>query len=319
MKILRYLYPPIILLLLISCTEDVGENIDHKSKIYEFQSEMGNTIKITLPEGDIYSYENTLMEVTFRYQADLSPQMPDWKEITDYLNILNIRNVYGPVEENGLVTRTVEVTIGDLLPGDYIIKPLKIVFYSNNQIADEISSDTIQLNILSSLINGEEDILGDPQFIDIKKRPIALIVTGSVLSLILITGLMFFYFYRKRNKNGKDDIPVGKNYIDMINNLPTEDLKFLYMNLNRIIKEYMEIKLFIPAESKTTEEFIEYSKMLPLMEEWLKIQLFNFLKHSDEVKFGAYIPEDEKIRGDILFCIDFIEYLNKKVVEEVSL
>jgi hypothetical protein len=302
-----------------SCSNTNPEVKVREHDVYSFKSDTGNILEITLPGEEIFSFEKTTLSIRVSYNQDVTPRFPDWSELGEELNILNVQDVLGPIEEKGIVTRVQEVTIGQLLPGEYYINPFSIRFFAKNVLVDEIHSDPIPLKIISSLIKGENDIIDTLDMIQTVNPNWIRILLIVFPIILLLCGLLYFLHKRKiRNTINSFDNPI-KNYVSIINEADINDVKLLYKLLNNTLKEFLDNSLFLSVQSQTTEEFIDYSMVTPIIEEWLKKQLYDFLKRSDEISFGNRIPDKERIEGDKKFCLDFIDYINKKIIEGVSL
>ncbi|MDA3809554.1 MAG: hypothetical protein PF518_04395 [Spirochaetaceae bacterium] len=306
----------IIFVLLISCSRQSLNDSDLNYVDYSYLSNSGDSLIISVPDSDVYSYETLKLSLKLKYKKEHSPQMPDWSLLKDALNIIDMKETYGPIVQDDFITRILEITLGPQLPGDYLLNPLTIYFYTNGKVVDEIQTEYIPISIKSSLIGGEEDIIDDFEFIK-EKNNILQIIAITIIVLVLM-GTIIFFFYKKMKKNDHK-LKIEKDYLSLIENINSEDIKEIYLNLSSTLKEFIDNKLYLSVQSQTTEEFIYFSKNLPFVEEWLKIQLYSFLQRSDEARFGLKTPDKERAKGDILFCREFINYVNNKKAQELFL
>lgn len=309
---------PLILILItfFSCRQSAYDQ-DPGKKEFTYESEKGNSVKITLPGGKLTSADNVLLTISIEYHQKFIPQMPDWNSLIDYFNILEIKD--SPVRNHNeiMFLRNVSLLIDNLPPGDHLINPFEFKFQNSNSEIDRVKTDYIPIKIDSNLIEGRNDIIDEMQPWHSKKN------YGIILAFLFLTlGVISIISYKIHDFNRKRKVSALNFHIPYklrIEQCPTEDPVLFYSRLSAIIKEYLDHTLFLGVQSQTTEEFILMCRDSPLIEVWLQDQLYAFLKRADKISFDKNERDTEQIDGDIQFCLDFISHIDKKSQEENSL
>jgi len=316
MKKVLFILP--LVLILFSCKVEKGIESDKGFKDFIYKSDYGNTLTITIPDIDIYSYENPIIQFKIEYKENFSPELPDWTILDDSMSIVHVDEQNSIDSGKNLIGKTISLTLDSRLPGEYLINPLLVNFYEKGLLTDSIQSDYIPIKIISSLVEGQDDLFDNFEYMAIKRTNTLLIYI--LLITVISIGLIIFAVLKKIKKNSQKVTAVPEtDYIKTIENIHDEDIKKVYNLLSNSLKELLDKKLFLSMQFQTTEEIIKYTKHNPMIEEWLKIQLISFLQRSDQIRFGDLGHDENKVAGDIQFCKDFIDYINKKVKEEIFL
>ena len=303
----------ISLLFLLSCKNKFNDD-KSMEKDYLFSSPLGNTLEIYVPEYDIYTYDQTEIIIKTKYHKKFTPVIPEWDELEESMNLVYVRESQKMIPAEDEIVREFKLLIDHLLPGDYLFKPILIEFSEEGVVVDQIETEYIPLSVKSSLIDESGDLIDNFQPIDMKKN-IYIYIIITVLILLFISSFIYriVKYMKKKNKIENMEPILYKN---LILELSSDNLKIYYANLNNLLKQFMENELHLTTISQTTEEFIKNTEFSIILEEWLKIQLYDFMKRSDSVSFGLLTPDKTQIEGDSKFCCDFIDYINNRIVRE---
>ena len=304
----------IIAILLFSCSKGSEEKTD-LLKEYVYNSPTGNSMIISILDREFFTSEKISFQCSFAYQKDFIPEFPDWNSYEDSMDIIQIRELTVMTDTDDRIVRSFELLMDNQLPGEYLLNPLEIRFIRDGGEIDTIRSEYIPITVLSALIEGSDELIDDFETINRERNPIYLIVL--ILFLLATTGIIIYFVLKRKKTKPHNQTEEKESYETRINSIKKDNIKELYSELNNLIREYLDNKVFLSVQSQTTEEFVNYSKSSPVIEDWLKVQLYDFFKRCDEVTFGTHIPEETQIDGDIRFCRDFISHLDEKVTKEV--
>ena len=143
------------------------------------------------------------------------------------------------------------------------------------------------------------------------KAPVAFpsrhILLWILLTLLIISAVVYFYYSRKGAKRAKKLSPEvfktawEKAYerleaLAQSGLLEQGDFAAYYMRLSDIIRRYMEDRFQIRAPEMTTEEFLNYLRNAPALNVQQGGVLADFLSSCDMVKFAKYLPRVEEAR-----------------------
>jgi len=305
----------LIISLFVSCSEK-EENIYKEKSVESFESDSGNILQISLPGEKLTSSDSVRIEISLIHKKEYIPQFPDWNGLKDSLNIIEIKEFPATEESDGFINRTILLRLDNLIPGDYIINPLEFTFLKDNLSVDSISSDYISLKIHSVLLEDNEDLIENLEPVTVENHTLK--YTFIIIGILLAAALGIFKVIRLYKSKNTVDIDFQIPFELRIKQCSIDKGKNFYFRLSGILKEYLDNKIFLSVQSQTTEEFISYCKTSPLLEDWLKEQLFNFLKRSDEVSFGNRAVSEEQMKGDMQFCLDFIQFIEEKMKKEAA-
>ncbi len=311
----RYIILILFPVFLISCANTALEDTTEVA-IFYYQSDIGNSLEISLPSAILTSSDQFEIEINIYYNEKYLLELPDWDSLKNSLNIIEVRDSPISEEESGALKRHLVLELDNLLPGDYLINPLEFFLYRDSVLTDSIVSDYIPLKIESNLIGETEEIIDDLDAEIFKLNyPLIFIV-------FLLIGLIAYFVIIKTQKylheRNIDSIDFQVPYELRIKNCIDVNPRDFYSQLSQILREYLDNSLFLSVQSQTTEEFAAQCLHSPLIDQWLKEQLITFLKRADENAYGKRKESAVQMDGDKIFCIDFIEYVDKKIKEEAA-
>ena len=295
-------------------SEESGSDRESKS----FESESGNKIEILLNEDEYYSYEKIIIDIKLTYKNNLTPQLPDWTKLDDSLTFVSIIELQGPLIEGENIIRVIQLVIEPGLPGLYLLNPIEINLIENDHIIDSVKTDYIPVNVISSLLNDSNDILENIELVGLDRK-INYTIPALIILVLAVSISVLFIIIGKKQKKESLALIIEKNYELILDKMDDKEIIAFYHNLNNLLKDFLENKLYLSITTQTTEEFILSNKDSPIIEDWLKEQLFSFLRRSDEVKFSKIPPDLLIIKGDRKFCRDLMEYINNKIAGELAL
>ena len=279
----------LLLSLIISCKlKNAADSLQTTSSKHIYSSEKGASVEITLDKAEYYSYENIRLEIKTTYPRNLTPQFPDWTQLDDSMTFLSIDNIEGPSRQGDKMFRIVQIILESRLPGLYLLDPIRIDFFKNDSREDSIGTDNIPVNIISSLLEDNPDIVENTNVLLMDKKRNYIFIASIILAIGILT--VFFFLYRHKKKGKVTDSVV--NYSEIIDQLDHKNIKAFYSYLTNLLKDFLEDKIFISIRTQTSDEFIQKNRTLPVMEDWLKEQLFSFLIRADRIKFSDFSPKE---------------------------
>ncbi|NLA75946.1 MAG: protein BatD [Deltaproteobacteria bacterium] len=203
------------------------------------------------------------------------------------------------------------------LSGDYIIKPMKIMFFKmEDKEKHSIETPEVLIKVKSLLASDIEELrLNDiipPLAYPRSYR--AWVWAGTVaLILILVTGGLCFY----RKRAGKDIIAIRLKAHEIAYNelrslvdenlIDKGEIKQFFLRLSSITRRYIENRFGLRAPEQTTEEFLKGLERAQDFPDQYKPLLGNFLRYCDLVKFARYTPETKEIQQSFDSCRAFIQ------------
>lgn len=301
-------------ILLLSCS--IPDYSDENQLIYTYESEEGNKLNILLPDKVLYSSDNVPLRLKLSYSKFYTAELPVWNDLKDSMDIIKVTELSGPLELNGNIEREIELTINNLLPGDYLINPITINFYSDEVIADKVMTDYIPLEIQTSMLEGEEKLIDD--FSEIKTVGFSSNALIVIFLIVVSLATVILIIILKNKRKRRQDKTVYFTYADKIKNLTMDNPRDLYINLSTILKEFLDSSMFLSVQSQTIEEFIQSSRFSPLLSDQKKKELYAFLRRAERSIFGKYIPDNEEMKKEIRFSIEFIKYVEEIITMEAA-
>lgn len=127
----------------------------------------------------------------------------------------------------------------------------------------------------------------------------------SIIGVLLILIISFFYFRHKRKKAVSDTtIPlheIVKMELEKLKGaglIEAGNFKEYYFRLSEILRHYLEKRFRFPAKERTSEELLKDIQKINDIRESYKFSLKDFLKRSDWVKFAKTNPLKNEIEKD---------------------
>ncbi|MBB6478756.1 hypothetical protein [Spirochaeta isovalerica] len=288
--------------ILFSCNSDIGET---STRLPD-----KNSIDVHLLNSEIKTSDNASINIEICYNRGLIPQIPDWESELKPVGIQSIQS-RGEIQGEFLI-RIIELRLDNLLPGDYLLNPIVVPLFENDNMVEELKSDFIPLKVNSSLINQGELI---DQFGEMKSRNLLPYVIAGALCITVVTAGCCYIFFRKKRK--RQVLPEKDFQRQLRKASEIKSDRDYYKALTTILKEFLDSTIFLSVQSQTTEEFIQMAEESDLIRNPLKEALFNFMRRGDRISFGKDgIPCDRE--RDLLFCEDFMSYIAKQVKTEAA-
>lgn len=274
-----------------------------------------NFIEVTIHQSEISSAQNCNVTIMISYEEKNIPIVPPIEDLFHPVKVISYRE---KGERDGdFYRRIIDLTLDNLLPGDYLLNPILIPLYDNGILAEELKSGFIPLKVTSSLI-GESVFIDDFEEAVPASRFSPVVIT--VLAAFFIpAAILFFFFWKRRKKETRMD---SDDFSEQFRGLSDEcDDRVYYSSLADLLREFLDSSIFLSVQSQTTEEFISQTASNPLLDDDMKVKLFSFFRKSDVIIFGNDSEESgiDNREKDKLFCIDFVEYVNNRINSEAEL
>lgn len=291
----------ILVILLSSCSAGTEKVIDIPES---------NSIEISLKDSEISSADQCEITIDLVYHEDLIPLIPSIEELLEPIRLegyeekgMNLGNYY---------KRVINITLENLLPGDYILSPIVIPLYDDGNIIEELQSPYISLKVNSNLIE-EGLFLDDFEELSPEKNIPGFVLAIIVIFLISASASAYFFFRKKEEPPAQ----TGEIFRRRIGDLPQEsENKVYYSALTGLLREYLDRTIFLSVQSRTTEEFIELAESSDHISEEMKSRLFSFFQRSDETAFGGIDREISQRENDTRFCLELIDSIEREIVKE---
>jgi len=213
--------------------------------------------------------------------------------------------------------------------GDFNVGPFHISLMDGDSIVEDLTSNTIPVNIRSVLEDSDKDIMPLRDLSEIKGNPLYLM--KYILILLVIAGIIILSIYllkrgkRRENKIESPELPPDLEFLKNIESLWRTDMlkmgkvKRFFLTLTEAYKLFMTRSYNFNAEDLTTYEITGNLKKNE-DDNRIKSCFEEVFLLSDLAKFAKYNPsEDEvkKIKEDLIKIVDIsIERREKKEKEE---
>lgn len=268
--------------------------------------------KITI--GDLIQYS-----IVVTRDENVTIEMP---ELGANLGAFEIREYNDPEPEKrkGEITQLREYIISTYDIGDYEIPPV-VVRYSiaGDSAWKELATETIKINVASVKPSEAGDIRDIKPPLEIKRDWKKIIRFGIAGLIILLIGILIFYFLKRRRegkslipRREKPKLPPHEIALHDLNQLLDEQLlekgaiKEFYIRISEIIRRYVEGRFFIVAIEMTTTQLIDAMNEAEVEKEHVRL-LDDFLFQCDLVKFAKYFPTAEEHQAVIDQAFHFID------------
>ena len=231
-------------------------------------------------------------------------------------------------EKNGVKTFEKDFGISFFKTGEFVIGPFKISLLKEGAVLNDLTSNSIPVNVLSVLDKDDKDIKPLKDLSEINGNPLYLL--KYLIAILIIVAIVYFIiFFLKRRKKGKEEItvpllPPEEEFSNRIISLWGSDLlragkfKKFFLSLTESYKIFLSRSYNFNAGDLTTYEIMndlkKHEEDKNICENFDRTFLI-----SDLAKFAKYIPSDnemEEIKKYLLSIIDTIRNRRKAEEEE---
>ncbi len=155
---------------------------------------------------------------------------------------------------------------------------------------------------------------------------ILLIVAGMALICLLLWFLFRLYkkgFFQKKNKKAlllPPPLPpeeIAATELKSILELMDKDRRLFYFRLTAILKRYINRRFKLNAMEMTSQELIRSINTLNLGSDLL-LQISEFLKFSDNIKYAAMPALKKEVEKDFNKVKNFIDITTKQACEKIE-
>jgi hypothetical protein len=307
--------------LFASCKKDsTGEKPVEKKpeKIHEAVERGPAKVTLDADKKEITIAEQVNLSISIDIDEEYEIELPSFGDKLEQFGIVDYHTTQPELkgDKRKLITRT--YILEPFLSGDYVIKPMKIIFFKKGD-KEKHSIETPEVTIKVKSLLPED--LKDLKLNDIipplpYPRSYMVWIWGGAGAGILILLAIGIYFYRKRFMR-MDTIEIRLKAHEMAYNelkalvdenlIEEGEIKEFYLRLSAIVRRYIENRFGLRAPEQTTEEFLKGLESAQDFPAEYKPLLNNFLKHSDLVKFARFEPETKDIQGSFDSCKAFIQ------------
>lgn len=267
-------------------------------------------LTVMLEDAEISTSQYCVINIIIAYSEEYYPRIPDWFESFAPLEIFSITETGNVNKDNTQYVQMISVTLKQLLPGDYILKPIEIEFTKNGDSFFQ-SSDYMSLKVTSNIM--DEEIFID-QFAMERSQYTYIVVIAC--SLLLLTAGLLFLWQRNKNKK-KAPIEGINNYLHLIEEVSEDwDDKQFYERLSFLLKEYLDQSIFLSVQSLTTEELTEKLIQDSSLDSELKSKIINVLKSCDLLLFSLEKKQSHDKKRQKELTREIIEKINSYIRSE---
>lgn len=282
------------------------------------------SVVTTLDTNKILIGGQTKLKIVATAKTNYQLQWPSLKDSLGKIEIVQrsaIDTSYSQDKSYATYAQSLTITCFDT--GYKAIEPITIKYYvgQDSLLKKDISSDALLLHVMGLQVDTSQAIqaikppLDIPfsflDFVEEYKTEIGL----SVLVLLVLGGLIWWFFIRKKQAQEKPQAPVIIKPADEIalEDLAKLELKKLwqegsykqyYIELSDIIRTYIENRYDIPAMEQTTDETIT---SLRLLQPIYKEKLLQILVLADQVKFAKAQPLSFENEASIKYAYEFVK------------
>ncbi|MCF7816828.1 MAG: BatD family protein [Kiritimatiellales bacterium] len=172
------------------------------------------------------------------------------------------------------------------LPGETVFQPLEIIAGTAT-----VKTDPITVSVRSVLPEGLDSLeikdIAAPATVlpeQQQKEHLWFILLGSSIAMATLLALV----RRRRNTKAIIVLSPRETAFQALANLPDDPIARIH-ELDRILREYLELRFGLPMAGKTTEEIIPVIPHYPLLGRRLTLEAF--LTTSERVRFSHRMPD----------------------------
>lgn len=207
--------------------------------------------------------------------------------------------------------------------GKGIIPQIPIQIMENNQIQFTLETDSLEVQIFSSISQNESTIR------DIKGMKEVEIITPLqklILIFCIIFGIIIAIFLWRKRKNKVIKKRTKKKYIEPIHIQTLKSLEKLeieypinwenaekyYLELTYIFRKYLAEIFYFKALEMTTNEILDFFKNKHILLNENKNDMVELLNRADLSKYAMHIPDKDYFNSDKSKAIALVKVINEK-------
>jgi hypothetical protein len=212
-------------------------------------------------------------------------------------------------EPNGVVTKTDTYTLATFeTGGDFEIPPIQLQYKTSDGRTGSMQTQPVKITVNRLISEKETEEKENLELRDIKPvQSVAgysyLWLVWTVLIVVLILGLLIYWFYRRFTSGPKEEklpppIPAHEQAYRLLNILRNDrelidgkEYKLFSSAVSEIIRHYLNNRYSIDALDETSHETMQQIKKMQLGYEINKL-FETFFEHCDLMKFARHEPDD---------------------------
>lgn len=323
-KNLFLIFPLVLsLLYLSSCKKEdavKGNSEKNNEKIHETIERGPARVILEIDKKEITIADRINLSISVYIDEDYEVELPAFGDKLEQFGIVDYHTSQPELIDNNikLIKRT--YILEPFLSGDYIITPMKIMFFKKGEdesTKHSIETPEVTIKVTSLLPEDIKDLKLNEIVPPLPyPRSYSIWIYGGAGLLLIAVIIGGFIFYRRRlNGNGTVEIRLKAHEIAYSelkalvdeNLIDAGEIKQFYMRLSSIIRRYIENRFGLKAPEQTTEEFLTGLEKANEFPDEYKPLLRDFLKYSDLVKFARFEPGTKDIQKSFDSCKAFIK------------
>jgi len=208
--------------------------------------------------------------------------------------------------------------------GKVAIPPVPIVFHPAEDVTDTIFTDSMEVFIMSLVLNDSAADIKDLKGVKGMGQSRAMIIIIIAVLLALAAALIWYFLKKRPDFEAQRTEPLKSPWdeaLEMLASLSSRQLepKAHYIELSDIIRRYVERRYGFSATDMTTSEIKIQIPRLNIDDD-LSQSLMGLLEYADLVKFAKLVPSSERMAADHHIAKDFVKKTmpGAQVAEEVA-
>jgi len=274
------------------------------------------TLTLSLVPGRVFLNQDILLTIRATIPENISVVLPPIdNRLQGFLNSASFDRE--PLLDNGNITLERVIRLTPLIADEYRIAPMAMTYTDRSPAGTESGWLATPPIVLAMQAITDNDVGNDikAHFNPVWIYPPMRTVAGYIAILIAVAALGFIIWTLLRRAHRKIRLMrmsprdraleelselLAKKLIDK------NQVKDFYVELTMVVRRYIERQHHIRAPEQTTEEFLAAVSSDPRFDDAVMLRLQRFLQAADLVKFAAYQPDQDNIRGSIDTAKDYI-------------
>lgn len=277
------------------------------------------TVHTRVDKGSISIAETIWLELEATIEPGYEVQMPKLDKALENFGIVDWQSLGTRLDANDNVVTAYRYRLEPFLSGSFEIPAFTFEFYDVNAPDKNrwrLETEPIEIEVTSLLGKDRENLqIADIEgVVEIPKGPsywwVWLIGAVGAIGALLV-------WVRFRRKKLRQLVRIFKPAHEIayarLRALVKEDLikkgrvKEFYERVSDILRHYIEHRFELRAPERTTEEFLAELQTTDVLSEEDKLNLAEFLRHCDLVKFAKHYPTSQQVQQTFDLVKLFIE------------
>ncbi len=307
--------------LLTGCNKDKGAAVNKPEGVRKEISRGPVDVVVETDRKQLSIADRLNLTITVNAEEDYKVELPP--PIDNKLakfGIVDFSTSQPKLLDDGRVQIKRKYILEPFLSGEYVIPPLKILFWKKDAHDGKKSSvETEKIKILVTSVLPDDlkdfkvhEIVGP---VRLPRSYKALIWVLPILIIIILVIGALLIRRRRYLKEQAEKIPAlpphekALRALDALRNeklVERGEIKKFYQKVSLILRVYIEDRFGLRAPEQTTEEFMETLRETNALPVKYQSLLEDFLTHCDMVKFAELQPNDIEIKKTFESCRAFI-------------